>query len=122
MEGCCQQHSNLQASLFAVQIFALNELYKKEGREGVAFGRREISGEGTWTAPHDEGDLNRKTKKNMANIRCKACGQVRRRWRASEGRNAQMCLFGLRIASPEPGQEVPQVHIWGRGEGGSCSL
>ena len=58
------------------QILALNELYKKDGRDGVAFGRREISGEGTWLAPADDGDPNRKTKKNMAKVQCKACGQV----------------------------------------------
>ncbi len=57
-------------------MMALNELYKKEGKEGVAFGRREISGEGTWVAPHEEADPNRKTKKNMAKVQCKACGQV----------------------------------------------
>ena len=61
-----------------VQIQALNDLYRRaDGREGLGFGKRTISGGGTWLAAGDEdGQAARKTKKNMATVTCKACGQV----------------------------------------------
>ena len=65
-------------SLSNLQIQALNDLYRRaDGREGYGFGKRTISGGGTWLAAGDEEGLAaRKTKKNMAIVRCKACGQV----------------------------------------------
>ena len=61
-----------------LQITALNEMYKGEGKEAAAgFGRRTISGGGTWLN-EEEGAAPRKTKKNMSKVNCKACGQVGR--------------------------------------------
>ena len=59
-----------------LQIAALNEMYKGEGKEaGVGFGKRTISGGGAWLN-EEEGAAPRKTKKNMSKVNCKACGQV----------------------------------------------
>lgn len=67
-----------QSGVCILQIQALNDLYRRsDGKEGYGFGKRTISGGGTWLSVEDDGQAARKTKKNMAKVRCKACGQVR---------------------------------------------
>lgn len=63
-----------------MQIQALNDLYRRaDGKESQGFGKRTISGGGTWLSVEEdglEGQAPRRTKKNMAKVQCKACGQV----------------------------------------------
>ena len=60
-----------------LQKNTLNDFYRRDGRDpGLGFGKRVISGGGNLDV-HDNPNA-RKTKKNMAKIQCKACGQVTR--------------------------------------------
>ena len=59
-----------------LQKTALNDFYRRDGRDpSLGFGKRVISGGGQWLDVTDNPNA-KKTKKNMANIQCKACGQV----------------------------------------------
>ena len=61
-----------------MQIAALNDLYRREAKEGLSgFGKRTISsGGGALAAVEDDSILAKRAKKTTSKIKCKACGQV----------------------------------------------
>lgn len=62
-----------------VKVAALNDLYRRDAKEGVSgFGKRTISSGGAPAALEEDPLLAKRAKKNMSKIKCKACGQVSR--------------------------------------------